>query len=149
MVLDTCLGIQNQLSDWVYLFIWWNDSKPANWYFWRKKFRFWPSSVIQGTPHIFFFEFFSMAKFSSSIELFSIKLQTKESRRFFPGGWSLWPPPLDLQGLKKWGLYIMTHFGSNFFYSTLGGSNFFRVCWRGTPVERAYLQAFNNYSDAI
>ena len=104
MALDTCLSIQNQLSDWVYLFIWWNDSKPANWYFWKYFFRFWSSSVIRGTPpNIFFRIFFDGKIFFVHSSFFSEngvrnELQTKESQRFFRGG-VIMTPPLDLQGL--------------------------------------------------
>ena len=74
IVLDICLRIKNQLSDWFYLFIWWNASKPANWYFWEIFFWFWPSSVVRGTPpRIFFFNFFSIGKDSLFIHIFSQK----------------------------------------------------------------------------
>ena len=62
-------------------------------------FLFWPSSVVRGTPpRIFFFNFFSIGKDSSSIHLFFSEngvrnnLIMKESRRFFTGGGVIMTP---------------------------------------------------------
>ena len=61
--------------------------------------------MIRGTPPYIFFQIFFDGKiFFVHSTFFSEngvrnKLQTKESRRFFPGG-VIMTPPLDLQGLN-------------------------------------------------
>jgi len=129
MALDICIGIQNQLSDWFYLFIWWIDSIVANLYFWKYFFRFGKVRWFGG-PHIYFFRFFFDGKiFFVHLSFFSEngvrnKLQTKESWRFFLGGVIMTPLRLTRvnPSLTNW---TPLGFLSAFFYGFLNHHHFY------------------------
>ena len=95
MVLDICLGIQNQLSDWFYLFIWWNASKPANWYFWIF-FYFGQVWWFRGPPVYFFQISFNWKRFFVHSSFFSENRVLNKLIYFLQGGHN--DPPWACKG---------------------------------------------------
>ncbi len=111
------LGYQNPLSGQFYLSNWWNAVKLANqcfWYNFLTFFKFWPCSVLRGTPVHIFFRFFLSQKFLHPFTFFLrkrpvIEFTNKKVRKFGYGG--VYRTPLSLAGVK-----ICEKYGYNVYF---------------------------------